>query len=74
MDIQKEYKDWYKTEGIRTFPQNGEHFHNFYTEIAFMAGANSVAKAYERELEEIDLKMSVVKKLIRRLLSIHRKN
>lgn len=72
MDIQKEYKDWYKTEGIRTFPQNGEHFHEFYTETAYMAGANAVAKNYQDEVDILDAKISDLKKLVRRLINKHK--
>ena len=73
MDINKEYKDWYKTEGIRTFPENGEHFHEFYTETAYMAGARAMAKHYEKELDMLDYKISDLKKLVRRLINKNQK-
>jgi hypothetical protein len=69
MDIQKAYKDWYKTEGIRTFSLNGEHFHEFYTEVAFLAGADAISKEYKKELDALDIRLSDLKKLIRRLIN-----
>jgi len=69
MDIEKEYKVWYRTEGIRTFPLNGEHFHEFYTETAYMAGARDMAMHYQKELDTLDIRISDLKKLVRRLIN-----
>jgi hypothetical protein len=41
MDPQESFKDWYKTEGIRTPAPMGEHGHEFYQRIAYEAGAKA---------------------------------
>jgi hypothetical protein len=67
MDIQKAFKEWYRTEGIRTFPQKGEHFHEFFTETAFKAGVEAMVLHYEKQLEEQEKRIFALKRLIRRL-------
>jgi hypothetical protein len=41
MDSKQAFKDWYATEGIRTPVPNGEHDHEFYQRIAYLAGADA---------------------------------
>jgi hypothetical protein len=38
MRTPRTFKEWYSTEGIRSYPSPGEHHHEYYTRIAFEAG------------------------------------
>lgn len=49
MDIEKEFQDWYDTEGIRTTADAEKHWHESYCENAFRAGAYR-AFVYARKL------------------------
>ena len=68
MDIHKEFDNWYQTEGIRTLPDKNMHWHTSFQQHAFLAGANLMAKQYQKTLDEMDLKISELKKLHRKLL------
>lgn len=71
MDISKEFKKWYRTEGIRTPCPTGEHFHEFFQSIAFEAGANWMAKEllprYEKELKRQEKDIAFLKKAVRKI-------
>jgi len=41
MDSEKSFKNWYSTHGIRTPVPAGQHHHEFYQRIAYIAGAES---------------------------------
>lgn len=69
MDIKKAYAEWYKTEGIRTFPMNGEHFHDFYTRIAFEAGYKVAIDSMNQDMEVLEARVSDIKKSIRRVIA-----
>jgi len=44
MDIQKEFKKWYATEGVRNLLPKGEHWHEHYSKVAFIAGISAYAE------------------------------
>jgi hypothetical protein len=54
MDYKESFKDWYKTEGIRTPAPNGEHFHEFYQKIAYEAGFKSAMAYCISVIEEVE--------------------
>jgi hypothetical protein len=41
MDSKKAFEEWYATEGIRTPVPSGEHAHEYYQRIAFIAGSQA---------------------------------
>ena len=41
MDIKKAFDEWYASEGVRTPVLSGEHHHEFYQRIAYLAGAQA---------------------------------
>ena len=51
MDIEKEFNDWYNTEGIRTLADANKHWHTSYCEHAFRAGAK---RAFDYAVTLID--------------------
>jgi len=51
MDIEKEFEDWYNSEGIRTLADSNKHWHESYCEHAFKAGAR---KAFAYAITLID--------------------
>jgi hypothetical protein len=58
MDIhesfEKEFEDWYATEGIRTPVPNGEHFHEYYQRIAYMAGVKAGASRFKETIDLVE--------------------
>ena len=54
MDPQESFKNWYKTEGIRTPAPNGEHFHEFYQRIAYEAGMKAGVELFKKSLNQVE--------------------
>jgi len=57
MDSQKAFEKWYATEGIRTPAPKGEHDHEFYQRIAFLAGAESAMNYCIDVIDQVETKL-----------------
>jgi len=57
MDSQQSFKRWYATEGIRTPVPAGEHDHEFYQRIAFLAGSQAAMNYCIDIIDQIETRL-----------------
>lgn len=53
MNIEEEFKKWYATEGIRNLLPKGEHWHEYYSKLAFIAGISAYSDYLLTKVDEI---------------------
>lgn len=57
MDSKKAFEEWYATEGIRTPVPSGEHAHEYYQRIAFIAGSQAAMNYCIDVIDQVEYKI-----------------
>lgn len=75
--IENAFAQWYAAEGVRTPAPAGEHWHEAYQRMAFVAGVEWLAEKYvekfERELMRQEDEINDLQNLVKRLIRQNRK-